>query len=200
MDGKGKKLSKKKTMTERELCELTEDQLIALEQEINLEKNSRNSPGWNLSELTDQELEVLAQKVKEQKAKGMVINFHHYAISVHNFLKVIDVLKEKEKLLKDDPRPVTIRLAENYLEDSQVSLLCRCILESKIFKKHLVNLELNHNRFTKESLPLLKELVEKCPSLDRLDFSINCIDSQDFQQVFSSLPPELQKKVEFSVY
>jgi hypothetical protein len=182
-----------------DVSELTEVQLIALEKKIQTEMFNRNSPNWDLTELTTQELQDLEKKVKEQKAKGTVIDFNHSKISVHNYSKVIDALKEKEKSLTIYPLPLSIRLGENHLEDSEVNIICQVILDSKILRENLVKLELNHNQLKNGSLNHLRKIVEACPSLKKLNAAINYINYEQFHKVFEGLSNELTEKVKYNV-
>lgn len=180
--------------------ELKEEHLDVLEREIQREIDCRSLSDFNLSQLTTQELEELIIKVRKQKAKGTFLDFHHDAISSKNWSKVMAALKEKEKLLTEKSRPLTIRLGENYLRDAEAKELCQYVLESKVLKKNLVRLELNHNNLKIDALPLMRRIIEECPNLKLLDAAINYLNYEAVERVFANMPSELLKKIKTNVY
>jgi hypothetical protein len=180
--------------------ELTEEQLEALQKEIETEVRRRHLPDFDISELTSQQLDELRIKVKKRIEKGMFLDFHHHRISSQNWSQVMDALKEKERSLMERSRPLSIRLGENYLQNSEAKELCQYILESKVLKKNLVLLELNNNEIRSGALPLMRKVLEECPNLNLLNADINYINHDQFEKIFAKVPPELLEKIRCNAY
>jgi len=107
-----------------------------------------------------------------------------------------EVFQEIENILKTyNSGPISLSLKENYLNDEGIKEVHDFILSKEALKNNLTSLDLSNNRLTKDSLEILKRLLENCPNL-KLDLSINLISSKDLR---SSFDENLRSRITFSV-
>ena len=95
--------------------------------------------------------------------------------------------KVLEELLREvggqeENKPITIILAENYLEDDSIQKIISFVLSKTYIRDNLVEFDVSNNRFKRPDLSALKSLVELCPRLARLNIAINYISSSEFKE------------------
>lgn len=142
---------------------------------------------------------------KQGERQDLIIDYRHRGVcGVKSFFtlhysEVLGDLSEKINAQTTD-RPVIVSLAENYLEDEEMQKIVEFIMSSDYIKKNLVEFDISNNRLKKQGVLSLKNLIEHCPRLDRLNVAINYVSTSEFNEIFGSLPSIQKSKVRFSVY
>lgn len=144
---------------------------------------------------------------KQDDKKEIVIDYRHRGICdvdeesilTLSYKRVLDELSQESDERREG-RPISVFLAENYLEDDTLEKIVSFILEKSYLRDNLVELDVSNNRFSKLGLPILRCLVDQCPKLNKLNIAINYISYPEFIAVFGDLSVPKKEKIKFSVY
>jgi hypothetical protein len=81
-----------------------------------------------------------------------------------------------------EQQPIIMNFSGNYLTDDGVNALVDFILANPKLKDRLKSLDLSNNRFRYSALDKLLNLVENCPSLERLNLSVNYFGFEELKR------------------
>lgn len=95
---------------------------------------------------------------------------------------------------------IVMNFAGNFLQDEGISAVVDFVLENPLLKNRLRRLDLSNNRFRAGCLPKLKDLVEQCPYLEKLNIAINYISTNEVNQAFQGLSIDKRSIVDFAPY
>ncbi|MEI8295983.1 MAG: hypothetical protein WCG04_05625 [Alphaproteobacteria bacterium] len=142
----------------------------------------------------------------DQLSPDVIIDYGQCGIAdvkspyARHYSEALQTIAEKAVYLGNHPGDLIIILAGNYLQDNGVQTICKDILGNRHLQDNLVKLDLSNNRFTDQSLPLLRSVFDSCPKLKTMDISVNYVNFDSFNEVFGNLSGQQKQKVVFSVY
>lgn len=113
----------------------------------------------------------------------------HYSEVFEDISRLFGIIEPSQHII--------MNFAGNYLTDEGVGALVDFVLANQKLKDYLKVLDLSNNRFGSSALAKLKPLVEQCPSLEKLNISINLVSDAEVKQVFRGLH---SSKVYFVAY
>lgn len=148
-----------------------------------------------------------SEEAKNRDEEGnFLIDYERMRVcDIHNnagapfYSEVIDEIRPLFAMVAPS-QPIVMNFKGNYLQDQGVSAIVDFVLENSLLKNQLKKLNLSNNRFKASCLPKLKDLVEQCPHLEKLNIAINYISTDEVNQAFQTLSSDKKRIIDFAPY